>query len=216
MRNGAPPLAETPRLKRTLRCKYCAPAKPPGNPNQIIDGTALRASREPAEDALTPQLRFGAITPSPTAAQACLDRCIDLADHRVSVSAVGKFPGNDVFSSVLILADNGNGTSHAPKAIGRGPMVCIPLRPEHHRRVLASLLVEGLRVCAVPFRFVEHLDFFTPANHHRVLGGPFAVFPSGESGVGVWRSGNDGLAHDQHDCCWHGDDHGYAPSSSLA
>ena len=34
MRNGAPPLAETPGLKLT---KYCAPAKPPGNPNQIID-----------------------------------------------------------------------------------------------------------------------------------------------------------------------------------
>jgi len=70
MRNGAPPLAETPRLKLTLRCKYCAPAKPPGNPNQIIDGTALRACRESANDALTPQLKFGALTPSPTAALA--------------------------------------------------------------------------------------------------------------------------------------------------
>jgi len=143
-----------------------------------------------------------------------LDRCIDLADHRASVSAVGQFPGNDVFSSVRILADNRNGTSHAPKAIERGSMVCIPLGSEHHRRALASLLVEGLRICAVPFGFVEHLDFFTPANHHRVLGSPFAVFPPGESSVGVWRSANDGLANDKHHCCWHRDDHGYVPSST--
>src|SRR5262249_27585705 len=48
-----------------------------------------------------------------------LDCRVDLADNRLPVAAFRHFPGNDVFGSVLVLADDRHRAGDAPEAIGR-------------------------------------------------------------------------------------------------